>query len=65
MFINPTFQFMSLGGIDNAVFSVCGHVYVQAFIELVLIVIRFHPRGVCFGRASLAKSCFHTVIYRS
>ena len=27
--------------------------------------IRFQPRGVCFGRASLAKSCCYTEIYRS
>ena len=28
-------------------------------------LIRFQPRRACFGRASLAKSCFYTEIYRS
>ncbi len=28
-------------------------------------LICFHSRGVCFGRASLAKSCYYTEIYRS
>ncbi len=30
-----------------------------------LICFHLHPRAVCFGRASLAKSCYYTEFYRS